>query len=224
MLTETRGLSENTWYRFGHRNRVPETPIFKTLQSAKVREGSAKRNAKANLETGVCFAKVSSPRRLREGKREARNMHAKSSQSAKVREGSAKRNAKVFLSMLFAFLLRFWIKHKGITMSTFYACIPSQQPASCLSYQSCDQCLSLETAVMDCKNGLPSYAKQKSWLREAVFDILEPQPGRRSNVSQCRAPGAPVALSQVGYQTSGHAARMDIMAQGTHGLCNVSAC
>ena len=56
------------------------------------------------------------------------------------------------------------------------------------------------------KDGLPSYAKQKTWLREAVFDMLEPQPGRRSNVSQCQASGATMALSRLGYQTSGHAA------------------
>ena len=29
---------------------------------------------------------------------------------------------------------------------------------------------------MDRKNGLTSYAKQKSWLREGVFDMLGPQP------------------------------------------------
>ena len=29
---------------------------------------------------------------------------------------------------------------------------------------------------MDYKNGLTSYAKQKSWLREGVFDMLGPQP------------------------------------------------
>ena len=29
---------------------------------------------------------------------------------------------------------------------------------------------------MDHKNGLTSYAKQKSWLREGVFDMLGPQP------------------------------------------------
>ena len=28
---------------------------------------------------------------------------------------------------------------------------------------------------MDCKNGLTSYAKQKSWLREGVFNMLGPQ-------------------------------------------------
>ena len=52
----------------------------------------------------------------------------------------------------------------------------ASQPASCLSCLSCRQCLSLETGKIACKNGLTSYAKQKSWLREGVFDMLGLQP------------------------------------------------
>ena len=143
MLTKTSSLSENTWCSLGDRNRGPETRIFKTSQSAKVREGSAKGNAKVKLGPGSVFTKVCSPRRLREGKREAGNMHVKSSQSAKVprrfreekREGVSKSMVRVSVTFL--------DKYKGITMSTLYAFIPGQQPASCLSCQSCDRCLSL---------------------------------------------------------------------------------
>ena len=60
-----------------------------------------------------------------------------------------------------------------------YAYLLSQQaskPASCLSCLSCLQCLSLETGKMNCTNRLSSYAKQKIWLRECVFDMFGLQP------------------------------------------------
>ena len=84
------------------RNRGLETCFSKTPQSAKVREGSAKGNAKVKTFL-LWFSQNSAgregPRRFREEKREAesdtRSRIHKTPQSAKVREASAKGNAKV---------------------------------------------------------------------------------------------------------------------------------
>ena len=85
--TKSKALSKNTWSTFDDRNRGLETRVSKTPQSAKVREGSAKGNAKVKTAPAMAFTKLRSPRssaKVREGKREGGNMNVKTLQSAKV--------------------------------------------------------------------------------------------------------------------------------------------